>query len=110
MTMGKLNIASWGLWFGAVGQSILYESFFPLLPTWAVFTFVFVPWLTTFTISFCQQPPFGPRSLRHALVFAMCWYAVATVLAEILYLLLHPASPWPISIVVAHLVICLGGL
>jgi hypothetical protein len=45
-----------------------------------------------FTVSFCRQPPFGARPFRYCLIFSMCWYAVMTVLAETLHLLVQPAA------------------
>jgi hypothetical protein len=47
--------------------------------------------LTVYTISFCRQAPFGPRRFRHCLIFAMCWYSVATTLAEALHFLVQPS-------------------
>jgi hypothetical protein len=89
--MSRLHIASWGLLLGAVGQSALYSDLVPRLPSWIIFVALLPPWLTVYTISFCKQAPFGPRRFRHCLIFAMCWYAVMTLLAEALHLLFQPA-------------------
>ena len=106
--MGTLNVASGGLLIGALGQLAFYASLFPRLPTWVVYTPLLIPWLTIFTISFCRQPPFGPRPFRYALVSAMCWYAVATLLAESLYFLLRPAPSGQFSFTLARLLMYLG--
>src|ERR1051325_1277205 len=91
--MGTLSIASWGLLIGAMGQAIFFTRLFPGLPKWVewvVFCVLYVPWLTVFGISFCKQAPCGPRPFRRCLIFAMCWYAVMTLLAEILYFFIQP--------------------
>jgi hypothetical protein len=91
--MGTLNVTSWWFFVGIGGQFVFYAALFPRLPSWVVWVFLLPPFLTINLISFCRQPPFGPRPFRHALVIAMCWYALATVLAESLHFLLRPA-PW----------------
>jgi hypothetical protein len=106
--MGKLNITSWGLFIGAVGQLVLYHSIFPRFPSWVMFGAVLLPWLTIFTISFGQNAPLGPRRFRQCLGFAMCWYAVANAIAEILYLLIQPARN--VSAALAHVLAYLGFL
>ena len=89
--MGRLHIASWALLLGAIGQGAFYASLFPRFPGWALTTLLLPPWLTIYTISFCRQAPFGPRPFRYALIFAMWWYALATLLAETLNFLVHTA-------------------
>jgi len=91
--MSRLNIASLGLAIGATGQTALYAVLAPRVPVWMIFGVLIPPWLTVYTISFCRKAPFGPRRFRHCLIFAMCWYAATTVLAEILHVLIQPA-PW----------------
>lgn len=88
--MGIINIASCGLWLGAVGQSVYFLDLFPRTPKWVIEILLLLPWLTVYTISFCRVPPCGPRPFRYALVFAMCWYAIATLLAEILNFMSYP--------------------
>jgi hypothetical protein len=108
--MGILNVASWGLLIGALGQSLFYAPLFPRLPTWVVWTFLLPPWLTIFTISFCRQPPFGPRPFRFVLVFAMCWYALAAMLGESLHFLLRPVPAVHYSFTVARSLMYFGAL
>jgi hypothetical protein len=91
LMMSRLHIASWGLLVGAAGQCALYSALVPHFPSWVFWVVLLPPWLTVYAISFCKQPPFGPRRFRHCLIFAMCWYAVATLLVEILHLLFQPA-------------------
>jgi hypothetical protein len=88
--MGSINVTSYGLAFGAIGQAAFYGSLFQHHDK-LIFFFLLLPWLTIYTISFCRQPPFSPRTFRYVLMFAMCWYAVATLLAESLHFLLHSA-------------------
>jgi len=100
--MGTLSIASWGLLIGAMGQAGFYSDFFSHhLPGW-VFGILFVPWFTVFGISFCKQPPCGPRPFRHFLIFAMCWYAVTMLLAEILHFVIQPPPLGHFSLIVAR--------
>jgi hypothetical protein len=108
--MGALNIASWGLLAGAIGQADFYEHLFPGIPKWILMAVLFVPWLMVYTISFCRQPPLGPRPFRYCLVFAMCWYAVVTLLAETLYLFVHPATHEHFSITLARVFMYSGAL
>ena len=108
--MGRLNVASGGLLVGAMGQAAFYHSLFPHLSTWVVFIPLLPPWLTIYTISFCRQPPFGPRPFRYALVLAMCWYAFASLLGESLHYFFHTA-PWgQFSFTLARLLMYLGAL
>lgn len=95
-----INIPSYGLALGAVGQSLLYKLLFPRVADWIVLIPLLLPWLTVWTISFCQAPPCGPRPFRYVLVFAMSWYGAATLLVEVLYLVLHPMrhTRWEVAV------------
>ena len=106
--MNRLSIASWGLFIGAIGQGDFYGYLFPYLPTWIVTGISLLPWLIVFVISFCKAAPFGPRPFRYCLVFAMCWYTVVTLLAEILYLVTRPEASKHFSIIVARVPIYIG--
>src|SRR6516164_998942 len=98
--MNRLYVASWGLLLEAAGQAFLCDTALPFIASWAPFVALLRPWLTVYTISFCRQAPFGPRRLRHRLTFSMCWYATATVLAEVLRFLTRqaPRSHVPSSV------------
>jgi len=80
----------------------------PRLPAWIVVSVLLVPWFTVFAISFCRQPPFGPRAFRHCLIFAVCWYTISTLLAETLNLLYSPVPPKHLSIALARLLAYVG--
>lgn len=108
--MGSLHIAGWGLAVGAVGQAALYYPLFPHAPLWLIMLPLFLPWLTVYTISFCRQAPFGPRPFRYCLMFAMCWYATATLLAEALNLVIRPAPRGHFPITLAWVLIFVGVL
>jgi len=43
MSLSKVNIASWGLLFGAIGLGGLYSRSFPALPGWATMGPLLVP-------------------------------------------------------------------
>jgi hypothetical protein len=107
---GKLNIASWGLLVGALGQAGLYHNLFPQLPTWAVMAPLALPWLTVYTISFCKVAPFGPRPFRNFLLFAICWYAVLTVIAETLLFVFRPAPQGHFPLFVARILTYVAAL
>lgn len=108
--MSGLNVTSWALLIGALGQTALYAALAPRPPLWMIFGLLIPPWLTVYTISFCRQAPFGPRTFRQCLIFAMCWYAAATLLAEILHFLMRPA-PWgQFPAIVARVLTYLGAL
>jgi hypothetical protein len=109
--MGTLNIASWGLLIGAMGQWALYRPLFPRLPDWLILGALFVPWLTVFTISFCFRAPFGPRPFRRCLIFAIGWYWILAVLAEALCWFIQPAHHGDFSPIVARLLMyCVGAV
>ena len=108
--MSRLHIASWGLLVGATGQCALYDALLPRLPLWIIFIALLPPWLTVYTISFCREAPFGPRRFRYCLMFAMCWYATMTLLAETLHLLIKPAPHGHFPNPVARVLIYAGAL
>jgi hypothetical protein len=108
--MSKLSIASWGLFVGAIGQGVFYSCVFPHYSVRISVPAALLPWLTVFIISFCKQAPFGPRLFRYCLVFAMCWYGITALLAEILHLFIHGASAAQSSITVARILMYLGAL
>jgi len=108
--MGKLHIASWGLLLGAMGQAGLYMNLLPQRPTWAIMAPLALPWLTVYTISFCKVAPFGPRPFRNCLLFAMCWYAVLTIIAEILLFIFHPCPARSLPSLVARILTYVAAL
>lgn len=87
--MGRISISSLGLWIGAAGQRLLLTAWVPLSRLDIILIALFVPWLTVYTISFCKEPPFGPRRFRHCLLFAMGWYTVMTLCTETVQVLTH---------------------
>lgn len=108
--MGTVNVASWCLLIGAMGQVAFYESLRPGLPAGLLRSLLLLPWLTTYTISFCRRPPFGPRLFRRALAIAMGLYAFATLLAESLHFLLHPAPRGHFSYTLARALMYFGSI
>ncbi len=107
--MGTLSLASGGFFFGAVGQMLFYGSLFPRISPWLLAVLTLVPWFTVYTVTFCKQPLFGPRPMRHCLVFVMAWYVGMALLAELLALVFHPSPPAHFSLNVARAVTYLPG-
>lgn len=89
--MGIINLTSWSLLIGALGQALFFGYLFPDFSDKAVFGFLAIPWFAVYAISFCRVAPCGPRAFRLILTIAMCWYAVVMVLAETLRLIMHPS-------------------
>jgi hypothetical protein len=108
--MGALNIASYGLLIGAMGQFFFYKGTFPHFPAWIVWGVLFVPWLTVFTISFCNRPLFGPRPFRLCLLVAMFWYALLSVVAEGINFLIHAPVTGHVPFAVARVLMYFGFL
>jgi hypothetical protein len=108
--MSRLNVASWGLLLGATGQVGLCDALLRTIPLWMLFAALLPPWLTVYTISFCRQAPFGFRPFRHCLIFAICWYSVATTLAEALHFLVQPSPHGHFPTSVARVLTYAGGL
>ena len=106
--MSTLSVTSLALLIGAIGQEVLYGLLFPRIPFWIISFGTLVPWLTVFAISFCNLPPFGPRPFRNCLIFAMCWYGVTTLLAEVLHLFIHRAPSGHSSTTIARVLMYLG--
>ncbi len=79
--MGKLNLASWGLIVGALGQWGFYGRLFPRVPNWAIMMALFLPCYALILITFCNSPPFGPCSFRRCLLAGMCSYAFTQYLS-----------------------------
>lgn len=77
---------------------------------WILDLFLLAPWLTIYTVSFCRQPPFGPRLLRRTLVLAMCGYGLATLLAEGFQFALKPVRSGQSAFMLARLFMYLGSL
>jgi hypothetical protein len=108
--MGAINIAGWGLLFGAGGQALFLVYLFPNLPGKILFAVLLIPWLAVYTISFCRVAPCGPRAFRRILIFAMGWYTAATLLAEILCFIRRPVPHGPYSLIVPRVLMYFGAL
>jgi hypothetical protein len=106
--LSVLNIASFTLVLGAIGQMLLLKG--PSSHDWRRILFVLflVPWLTVYAISFCGQAFLGPRAFRHCLSFAMCWYAVITLLVESRHWLLRVEPNKHVQVIAAQALVGLG--
>src|SRR5579864_1241864 len=108
--MSRLHVASWALLVGAAGQCKLYGILFPRFPSWIIFVALLPPWFTVYTISFCRRAPFGSRRFRHCLIFAMCWYAVMTLVGETLHVVFRTAQVEAFPNVLAQVLTYVGAL
>lgn len=84
--MGKINIAGWGLWFGAIGQALLLYDLIGRAPYWFTYVALLGPWLLVFVISFCRVAPCGPARFAQILTLAMAWYSLDTLVCELVWL------------------------
>jgi hypothetical protein len=74
------------LFFAAGGQSFFYVHLLkPYLPVWAATPFFMVPWAVIFIIFYPSHSLFSPRETRRYWLNAASWYALFTILAEIIW-------------------------
>jgi hypothetical protein len=81
-------VGYFGLFVGCIGQVAFTAPVLrPHLPAWigwiGVVT-VMLPWLIVFTITFFNHPFLSPRAFRFCLVLAMCFFALFTIVTEVL--------------------------
>jgi formate hydrogenlyase subunit 3/multisubunit Na+/H+ antiporter MnhD subunit len=107
--LGKLNIASWGFLIGAIGQNWFYTRLFPQISERIILAVLFIPWLTAFVITFCKRPPpISPRAFRICLLGVVGWYAILTILAELLHVLRHLTPSGHFTITTARVLMYIG--
>lgn len=88
--MGAINRASLILFLGGLAQVLAYADLFPKAPFGILFIVSYLPWFILFTISFCKQPPpISFRGFRWCMIFAMVWYALASITNEVLRFFIH---------------------
>jgi hypothetical protein len=104
--MGKINVASWALLLGAVGQALLL-GLMDRVPHWLVLVPLFGPWLLGYVISFCRIAPCGPGRFAQILIFAMAWYSVNAFVCELIWLLFPASRAQMYSAVIPH-ALCWG--
>ncbi len=84
--MGRLNVASTPLIVGSVGLLAFFGHLHPGFIKLVLIPAAFLPWIVSFTITFCAtMPPFGPRAFRGLLIIIMAGYLSLTILAEVLH-------------------------
>ena len=84
------------LMLGCLGQAAFASPVLkPHLGSWFGGVIVILPWLIVYTVTFLNQPFLSPCAFRHCLLFAMCWFAALTIVAEVLCHLgcMPPGSP-----------------
>jgi len=106
--MGRINVAGWGLMFGAVGQAVLLHTRFSKVPFWMFYVPLFTPWLLVYTISFCRVAPCGPRRFAQILMLSMVWYSINTLLSELSWLFVRTAPSPVFLVVLPHALIAIG--
>ena len=90
LNVGMVGYCS--LLLGTMGQAACTGAALkPHLPVLVVY----LPFLTVFTITFFKRSLLPPRAFRFCVLFAMCWFALVTLVAEILFHLgyMPPESP-----------------
>lgn len=105
--MGKINVASYALAVGAIGQALLLGHLPDRIPHWLVFVPLLGPWLIGHVISFCRVAPCGPRRFAQILTFAMVWYSLDAFVCELSWLLVPASRSQMYSAVIPH-VLCWG--
>lgn len=109
--LGVLNLSAYGFLVGAMGQAWLLQRAWPAASTGWLLLPLCGPWLLVHAISFCNQPPCGPRRFRLCLLFAMGWHLAAAVGAEAAcWVFADPLAPAKVPAWVAHLLTGLGFL
>jgi hypothetical protein len=93
----QLGVSTWPFFYanlllliGVMGQAGLYGPFVLKYFSTSIIGFVFIgfvfalPWLALFVVTYLKQPILPPRPFRLLLLSVMGWYALFTLLAEIL--------------------------
>ena len=101
--MGKINIASWVLGLGAVGQTLMLGNTVKQVPSWLVILPLLGPWLLIYVISLCRVAPCGRRRFAQLLKVAMVWYAADSIVCELVWCLVPSARSHIYSAVIPHL-------
>jgi hypothetical protein len=79
-------VGYFSLFVGVLGQMLFLEPVTkPHLPGIIAVLISLFPGLVVFTVTFTKQRFLPPRPFRFCLVFAMCWFATLTIVAEILH-------------------------
>lgn len=108
--LGVLNLSAYGFLLGAIGQAWLLQTAWPTGSAWMLLPPLLPPWLVVHTITFCNQPPCGPRRFRQCLLFAMGLYLATTLAAEAAWVFADPLAPAKVPAWVAHLLTAAGFL
>jgi hypothetical protein len=81
-------VGYFSLFIGVLGQALFLEPVTkPHLPGIIAVLISLFPGLIVLTITFAKQRFLPPRPFRFCLLFAICWFATLTIIAEILYYL-----------------------
>jgi hypothetical protein len=76
-------MAVFSLFVAAIGQALFCESLRPhVSPILAVVGFM-VPFIIVFVLTYTKRPPLPARLFFRCWLFALVWYAAATLLAEL---------------------------
>lgn len=91
-----------------MGQYWFYGRSLPSIPRWIIVGILFIPWLTAFIITQSKRSSFESRPFRFGLLFVICWYALATVVAEIVQFFQHLPPDGHVTIVAARIMMYFG--
>ena len=105
--MGKINVASWALLLGAVGQALLLGHLMERVPHWLIDAPLFGPWLLLYVVSFCRVAPCGPGRFAQILIAGMAWYSFNSFVCELIWLFVPASRSQMYSAVIPH-VLCWG--
>ena len=79
-------VGYFSFFIGVLGQALFLEPVTkPHLPAVIAVMISLLPGLIVFTITFTKQHFLPPRSFRFCLLFAMSWFAVLTIAAEVFH-------------------------
>jgi hypothetical protein len=87
-------IGQHSLFIAGFGQSFFYlHQFKPYLPVWAAVSFLLISWAIVFFLFYHERPLFSPRFIRCWWLFAACWCALFTLMAEAIWILGYMPPP-----------------
>lgn len=82
--LSRLHLFGLTLLPSALGLFWFYGRLSTSVPRWIVGATLLLPWLVIHTITFCNEPPFGPVPFRRCLLAVVSAHAVLTATAEVI--------------------------
>ena len=72
--LSQINIVSFALFFGAIGQFIFFGAFFSSVPALFLILYSLIPWFIIFIISFTHSSLVSKSRFKQCLLIAMFLY------------------------------------